>query len=337
MTIKDIAKLSGVSVSTVSRVLNNRPDVSEVCRSRVNAVIQSSNYIPNNSARDLVKIRSDAIGLVVRGVSNSFYTDIIRSIEKSIDAAGYTMVMRHIASCDDEVKCGAEMEREKHLRGIVFLGGCHDYTKERIKLLNVPFVCCSYTNRYGNLDDDEYSSVSIADEDEAYKAVNELYRNGHRRIAALISTPDDWSISQLRYRGYRRALEEHGLPFDESLVVSAGSFSIKDAYAAMKEQLNRNCDFTAVFAIADDMAIGAMKALREGGKRVPEDCSVIAIDGLTVSDYIQPTLTTLCQPMHEMGKKSVEILLDMIEGRGENRHLTLETKLRRGASVKDMN
>ena len=206
MTIKDIAKLSGVSVSTVSRVLNNRPDVSEVCRSRVNAVIQSSNYIPNNSARDLVKIRSDAIGLVVRGVSNSFYTDIIRSIEKSIDAAGYTMVMRHIASCDDEVKCGAEMEREKRLRGIVFLGGCHDYTKERIKLLNVPFVCCSYTNRYGDLDDDEYSSVSIADEDEAYKAVNELYRNGHRRIAALISTPDDWSISQLRYRGYRRAL-----------------------------------------------------------------------------------------------------------------------------------
>ncbi len=153
----------------------------------------------------------------------------------------------------------------------------------------------------------------------------------------LISTPDDWSISQLRYRGYRRALEEHGLPFDESLVVSAGSFSIKDAYAAMKEQLNRNPDFTAVFAIADDMAIGAMKALREGGKRVPEDCSVIAIDGLTVSDYIQPTLTTLCQPMREMGKKSVEILLDMIEGRGENRHLTLETKLRRGASVKDMN
>ena len=198
-------------------------------------------------------------------------------------------------------------------------------------------MCCSYTNRYGNLDDDEYSSVSIADEDEAYKAVNELYRKGHRRIAALISTPDDWSISQLRYRGYRRALEEHGLPFDESLVVSAGSFSIKDAYAAMKEQLNRNPDFTAVFAIADDMAIGAMKALREGGKRVPEDCSVIAIDGLTVSDYIQPTLTTLCQPMREMGQKSVEILLDMIEGRGENRHLTLETKLRRGASVKDMN
>ena len=124
MTIKDIAKLSGVSVSTVSRVLNNRPDVSEVCRSRVNAVIQSSNYIPNNSARDLVKIRSDAIGLVVRGVSrrNSFYTDIIRSIEKSIDAAGYTMVMRHIASCDDEVKCGAEMGERKRLRGIVFPG-----------------------------------------------------------------------------------------------------------------------------------------------------------------------------------------------------------------------
>ena len=213
MTIKDIAKLCNVSVSTVSRVLNDRPDVSEDVRRKVLSAIKDSNYIPNNSARDLVRTKSDAIGLVVRGVSNPFYTDIIRAIESTITQAGFTMVMQQIASCDDEIKCGAVMEREKRLRGIIFLGGQFDYTAADLALLNVPFVCCSYSNRYGTLTEGEYSSVSIADEETAREAVRELYRHGHRRIAALISRPDDQSISQLRYEGYVSALEELGLQF----------------------------------------------------------------------------------------------------------------------------
>lgn len=110
MTIKDIAKLADVSVSTVSRVLNDRPDVSEDSRRRVRAVIEAHRYVPNNSARDLVKIRSDSVGLVVRGVQNPFYTDIIHAIEQKLDASGYTMVMRQIPSGDDELQCGAVME-----------------------------------------------------------------------------------------------------------------------------------------------------------------------------------------------------------------------------------
>ena len=112
MTIKDIARLSGVSITTVSRVLNDRPDVSQESRRRVLDVIESTNYIPNNSARDLVKTKSDAIGLVVRGISNPFYTDIIRAVEAGITANGYTMVMQQIGSCDDELKQAAMMERE---------------------------------------------------------------------------------------------------------------------------------------------------------------------------------------------------------------------------------
>lgn len=173
MTIKDIAKLSGVGVSTVSRVLNDRPDVSEESRRRVLSIIAEHNYLPNNSARSLVRTKSDAIGLVVRGVQNPFYTGIIRAIERDLDAAGCTMVMRQIGSCDDEIKCGAMMEREKRLQGIIFLGGRSDYTPEEIALLNVPFVCCSYTNSYGSLDPHKYSSVTIVDEQEAYRAVME--------------------------------------------------------------------------------------------------------------------------------------------------------------------
>ena len=336
MTIKDIARQCSVSVSTVSRVLNDRPDVSDDVRRKVLSAIKASNYIPNNSARDLVRTKSDAIGLIVRGVSNPFYTDIIRTIESTITDAGFTMVMQQIGACDDEVKCGAVMEREKRLRGIIFLGGRFDYPPADLALLNVPFVCCSYSNRYGTLTEGEYSSVSIADGDTAQQAVEELYRHGHRRIAALISRPDDQSISQLRYEGYVQALEGHGIPVEPELVISAGGFGVKDAYDAVKASLEAGTDFTALFAIADSMAIGAMRALRDAGRRIPEDCSVIAIDGLTVSEYVSPTLTTLVQPAEEMGRESVRILLDILDNGGANRHVRLEAKVRPGASVKQL-
>ena len=335
MTIKDIARLSGVGVSTVSRVLNDRPDVSEESRRRVLQVIAEYNYLPNNSARSLVRTKSDAVGLVVRGVQNPFYTGIIRAIERDLDAADCTMVMRQIGSCEDEIKCGAMMEREKRLQGIIFLGGRSDYSPADTALLNVPFVCCSYTNTYGTLDPTKYSSVSIADEQEAYRAVMDLAQKGHRRIAALSTDPRDWSIAQLRFSGYARALHDLGLSLEDGEIIRADDFTIESAYRAVTERLKRPADFTAIFAISDDMAIGAMRALRESGRSIPEDCSIIAFDGLTVSEYIYPMLTTLCQPTDEMGAKSVEILMSVIRG-GTHRHLILPTTLRTGQSVRDL-
>lgn len=335
MTIKDIARLSGVGVSTVSRVLNDRPDVSEESRRRVLQVIAEYNYLPNNSARSLVRTKSDAVGLVVRGVQNPFYTGIIRAIERDLDAADCTMVMRQIGSCEDEIKCGAMMEREKRLQGIIFLGGRSDYSPADTALLNVPFVCCSYTNAYGTLDPTKYSSVSIADEQEAYRAVMDLAQKGHRRIAALSTDPRDWSIAQLRFSGYARALHDLGLSLEDGEIIRADDFTIESAYRAVTERLKRPAGFTAIFAISDDMAIGAMRALRESGRSIPEDCSIIAIDGLTVSEYIYPMLTTLCQPTDEMGAKSVEILMSVIRG-GTHRHLILPTTLRTGQSVRDL-
>ena len=182
MTIKDIAKQCSVSVSTVSRVLNGKPDVSDDVRRKVQAVIDACNYIPNDSARVLVRTKSEAIGLVVRGVSNPFYTDIIHSIEKTVTDAGFSLVMQQIPSCGDEVQRAAVMEREKRLQGIIFLGGRFDYTPEDLTMLNVPFVCCSYSNQYGTLRVGEYSAVSIADEETARQAVDHLYYHGHRRI-----------------------------------------------------------------------------------------------------------------------------------------------------------
>ena len=334
MTIKDIAELCGVSVSTVSRVLNNHPDVSAANRERVMAVVQSSHYVPNNSARDLVKPQSDTIGLVVRGAGNPFFTGIIPVIEQAIHQAGYTMVLHQIRPGEDELRAGAELARSKRLRGLILLGGRFDYTKDQVALLGIPFVCCTYTNSFGTLKDTTYSSVTIDDRASAHWAVKQLLAAGHRRIAVLLDSVCDHSISQLRYLGYRQALEEAGIPCDLHLVEETHSFDMPVAYESTLRLLARRDDFTALFVISDSMAVAAMKALHDHGKRVPEDCSVVAIDGIDMSAYVIPTLSTLVQPQRALGENAVAILVDILEGRSGPRHLLLKTSLRQGESIR---
>ena len=336
MTIKDIAERCGVSVSTVSRVLNNHPDVSAANRERVMAVVQELHYVPNNSARDLVKPAADSIGLVVRGVGNPFFTGIIRAMERMITEAGYTMVLHQIQSGEDELRAGAELARSKRLLGLILLGGCFDYTPEQTASLGVPFVCCTYTNSFGTLEGNDYSSVSIDDEQAAYRAVRLLTDHGHRKIGVILESVCDHSISQLRYKGYCQALQDAGIPLDPELVEETVTYEMADGYAGMERLLKRRSDLTAVFAISDAMAVAAMKALHDHGKRVPEDCSVVAIDGIDMSAYFVPTLTTLVQPQQELGENSVRILVDMIEGRAGNCHLQLETQVRQGGSVRPL-
>ena len=334
MTIKDIARACGVSVSTVSRVLNNRPDVSEVVRQRVLAAVEAKGYIPNNSARDLVRSRSDAIGVIVRGTGNLFFAEMLKTVSKEIENKGYTMVLQFIDSGADEVKAGAILEREKKLRGLIFLGGRFDYTPVELALVGVPYVCCSYTNCFGSLREEDYSSVSIDDYRTAYTAVEELIKLGHRRIAALVSGCSDRSISELRYNGFRAALRDNGIDYDPALLVETGSFEMPETYEGMSALIERGTEFSAVFTLADTTALAAIKALSDHGRSVPEDCSVIAIDGLRVSEYVNPTLTTMVQPAEDMGRQSVQILADVLEKGAPARHLRLEAKLRPGASVK---
>ena len=333
MTIKDIARLCGVSVSTVSRVLNSRPDVSSEVRQRVLAVVEDHNYIPNNSARDLVKTQSDALGVVVRGMSNLFFAEVLKAVTQTIDSRGYTMVMRQIGSDEDEVKAGAILEREKKLRGLLFLGGRFDYTPGEVALLNVPFVCCSYTNCFGSLREEEFASVSIDDRAAAHQAVSHLLNLGHRRIAAVVPSCSDRSISELRYMGYRAALADWGIPPDPALVAECGGcFEMGEAYAAVERLLAAGEEFTALFTLSDTMAMAAIKALTDHGVRVPEDCSVVGIDGIPLSAYTVPTLTTLVQPAGQMGREGVALLLDMVEGTGVPRHIRMDTALRQGDS-----
>ena len=336
MTIKDIARLAGVSVSTVSRVLNNHPDVSHEAYDKVMSIVEEYNYIPNTSARELGKTTSNNIGVIVRGLSNHFFTKIIYEINERVERLGYTMVMQQIPSSDDEIMAGALMAREKKLQGLIFLGGNLDYTPQQVGCLGVPFVCCTFNNKYGTLEKSEYSSVTIDDNQAAYDAVEKLYNEGHRKIAVVLKSTDDKSVSQVRYEGYLRALNDFGIKLDEDLVISVGDFDIAEAYEGVKKWLKKEHDFTAMFCIADSMAMAAMRALREKGKSVPDDISVVAIDGIELTEYLNPQLSTLCQPMQRMGRESVDILVDIIEDKGHHKQLELATEFRVGATIKSI-
>ena len=333
--IKDLAQHCGVAVSTVSRVLNEHPDVSEETREKVLRAAHELHYIPNTSARNLVRTTSDTIALLVKGISNPFFAKLIRVIESEIARRGYTLELHPMDTREDELRIGAQLTNERKLIGILFLGGRFNYSPDELSLLKVPSVFCTYTNTFGTLNADTYSSVAIDDKAAARIAVDTLVSLGHRRIAILADNQDDHSISELRFQGYKDALASHHIPYDPSLVACAGTFSdMRAIYRATSELMERDRSFTAIFAIADLMAIAAIKALNDHGKRVPEDCSVVAIDGLELSEFTMPTLTTLVQPVEDMGLACANTLIELIEARGKNRQLSFQTLLREGGSVR---
>ncbi len=333
--IKDIAQYCGVGVSTVSRALNNHPDVSEVTRAKVMEAVERLRYVPNNSARNLVRPASNAIALMIRGVNNPFFSKLIKVVEREVTLRGYTLELHHMDSSDDELHAAAMLVAERRLQGILFMGGRFNYTPEELAFIGTPFVMCSYTNTFGSLSESAYSSVAIDDKKAAEQAVNALIELGHRRIALLCDDEHDTSISELRAQGYKNALAAHNIPYDPKLVLATGSFSDLEAiYRTTTDFIDSGADFTAIFAIADMMAIAAIKALHDRNRTVPQDCSVIAIDGLDLTAYTIPTLTTLVQPVEEMGEVCARTIADLIEGRGENQHVLFAPVLREGGSVR---
>ncbi len=333
MTIRDVAEYCGVSVSTVSRVLNDRPDVRSDVRAKILEAIKELHYVPNNSARSLVSTSSANIGVIVRGGGNPFFTPIVQAIEHTINQRGYSMSIRHIPDTADEVSIGASLARSKRLAGIIFLGGKFDYEQERLNSLGIPALCCTFTNHFGSLPKDVCSSVSIDDRAEAANAVNLLIRNGHKKIAILLNDREDRSIGQLRFAGYCDALKSAGIKLKEDLICETGAYNLDAAYQKMNALLESNVKFTALFAIADSLAIAGMKAICEHGRRIPDDISVISIDGLSMSRFTVPTLTTLTQPSETLGQRSAETIIDVIEGKSPHRQIILDADLRVGGTV----
>ena len=330
ITIKEIAKLCGVGVSTVSRAINNHPDINEETKQKVMDVIKQYNYIPNNSARNLKRSASKTIGILVKGMTNPFFTKMIRIFQEEIDRNRYDMILQEVLEDEDELEIALEIIKEKRLKGIVFLGGYFDHTQEQLKLIPVPFVLATITLK-NDIDPTIYSSVSVDNYLESYKVTNYLIHElGHKKIAILCATKNDSSIGNLRLAGYRQACLEANLDASELICYSEAVedvYSLKNGYEITKRLLESKKEFTCLYAISDVMAIGASKALLEAGKKIPEDCAVVGFDGLDETFYYNPSITTLKQPSKRMAQESIRILFALIYKKEKNQHIVFEGEL----------
>lgn len=330
--IRDVAAYCEVAISTVSRALNGRPDVSPQTREKVLAAVQKLGYVPNNSARNLARTGADNVAIVVRGRGNPFFGKIVSRAEKRIREKGCSTVIRSIDADEDEVLAASVLVAEHKSLGVLLLGGRTDYTGEDAQTLGVPFVCVSYAGLHGTLSPERYSSVTIDDVAEAERAVHHLVQNGHKRIAAILPARGDRSIGDLRREGYEKGLIRSGLSVDPDLMEYSGSFEIEDAYDAAKRLFDRRDDFTALFAATDYFAIAAIRAAADRGLFVPDDLSVMGMDGLPFTKYTLPELTTLEQPTERLGTEAVQLLFSMLRSK-QGRHIVLPSRLRRGETV----
>ena len=335
MTITDIAKLAGVGVSTVSRVINKHPDVKKETREKVLRVIKENNYVPNNSARILKQNTTNSIGILVRGIFNSFFSALLKKMSAQIEQRGYSVIV-HYYNDDNDINALVSFIKEKRLQGVIGLGGNFSGVSEEsfsdveaaIVLVCVDFRIYRAWNNF--------STVSIRNEAAGYLGAHYLIENGHKNIAIMLGSETDLSVGQLRFEGYKRALLESGIPFTKENVMY-GKYDINIAYKATKSYLRTHPEITAIFAISDMMALGAAKAISDLKMRVGEDISVLGFDGTDVAKYYQPTIATIKQPQDKLAKESVELLFNLLEKKGDNKQILLETELIKGDSVKKVN
>ncbi|MDO4284218.1 MAG: LacI family DNA-binding transcriptional regulator [Eubacteriales bacterium] len=331
-TIKDIAKMCGVGVSTVSRALNNHPDINPQTRTRIMQVIAETGFVPNNSAINLKKTDSRSIALLVKGISNPFFSGMIQQIEDIAERQQYTVTLRHVEAGEDEAAVALRLVRGRPLRGIIFLGGNFTHDEAILRQLKVPFVFSTIgTTKLPEGQSPWYSSISVDDREEERRATAYLIEQGHRRIAMITEGLHELSVGHLRFEGYRDALREAGIGYDPALVAEGTAgiehYSFRNGYEAAKKLLESGAGFTALLCGADVFALGACRAIFESGRRVPQDISVVGYDGIETGEYYNPPLTTVCQPIAEMAEATAELLFDVIAKRRSHENLILPARL----------
>ena len=306
MTIKDIARLSGVGVTTVSRVLNDHPDVSEETRRRVLAVVEEQGFQPNTNARHLKQQTSASIAIIVKGTMNMLFAELMERCQQLLQDAGQNAAVYYLDEDANEVVYAVQLCRERKPLGILFLGGDLEFFQAEFGHITVP--CVLLTNSARELDFPNLSSLTTDDEEAAYRVVRYLADQGHRDIGLL---GGNWSCTQISYRrvlGCQRAFDELSLPFDARRCEPC-RYSFSDAYDTTKRLLGRCPELTALFCVSDVMALGAIRAIHDLGRRVPRDISVVGYDGIPLSRFSVPRLTTVRQDTQQLARQGVDLLL----------------------------
>ena len=321
MTIKDLAKETGYGIATVSRVLNNKHCVSEKARTAILKAAEECGFELNDNAKQLKQQRPTSILVVVKGISNEMFGSLLESIQSEVAKKEYPLLVDYIDEDDNEVLRAVRLCREKKPLGILILGGNSEHFKKDFEKIKIP--CVLVSNSAKELGFENLSSVSTDDRLAAKCAVDSLIEMGHKKIAVIGGDKETSDTGRLRYEGCMDSFKEHGIDFDPELDYQGVRFSCKDGYNAANALLKNNRGFTAIFAAADVMAIGAMRALCDNGLCVPKDVSVFGYDGIAIGSFLIPKLSTVEQSVSKMAKRSVEILLDSIENGAKATHETV--------------
>ena len=321
-TIRDIAQMAGVSVTTVSRVLNDRPDVSRATQEKVRRVMAECHFVGNANARGLKQAESDLVAVIIRGRRNPFLNELAEAMLQCARESRAAFVTEYIDERADEFSRALTLIGERRITGIIFVGSRIDERCAALAEVNIPMVFVTVST-LGTVMEKRASSVSIDDERMAREAVEALIRRGHRRVAVFGGDPEGEDSLALRARGAREVLRAHGL--DLSRYVET-RLTLSDAYEAALSYF-RQSDADAAFCMSDTAAMGVMRALNDLGRRVPEDVSVLGVDGVDIGEYLTPRLSTIAQPVQELARQSVSVLEDMMERGAPARHVTVGAEL----------
>lgn len=333
MDIRDIAARSGYGVGTVSRVINDQPNVSDRARKRILAVMAECGYEPNSNARYLKMRQQTPVAVFVMGVGNRLFDDIIGPLQACLATAGEEIAVTYLDDDSREVRAAIDYQQSRHPKGMVFLGGEPRYFAESFHEIEVPSVLV--TNSAAGLGFPNLSSVTIDNEAAAARAIEYLWGRGHRRIGIVGGNRGANSVAALRLSGAERALAAHGVALDYERDYEPCPFVEIAGYDATRRLLERTPDLTAVFALGDVIAFGALRAIADAGLSVPDGLSLVGFDDTSFSQFSVPRVTTIRQGSELMGRRAAQILLSGMSG-GAAAHEVVPFELMERESVRSV-
>lgn len=330
-TIKDVAKAANVSVATVSRILNGLEGYSKETKEKVLSVVEELGYQRNAIARGLVMKNTHTIGVLLPSVSTVFHAEILNGIEDVAHKNNYSVLVCNTGISGSRTSDYLRVLGERQVDGIIITS--INVTEEQYKVLEalkIPYILVSSMSYKFQM-----PYVKVDDQQAAYTAVQYLIEKGHKDIAMISGSEIDPVAGRPRLNGYMNALQDYGLQVN-SKFIKYGDFSYESGIACMEELLHEKEKFTAVFAASDDMAVGAMAAASRNGIVVPDDLSVVGYDNTRVAEMAIPPLTAVAQPLYEMGQKTLERLLIMMNTGEKLESIILPHKLVERDTVKQL-
>jgi DNA-binding LacI/PurR family transcriptional regulator len=321
-TIADVARRARVSIATVSRVLNGTTPVIEETAGRVRDAISELHYVPRSAARVLASRRTNIIGLLLPEIGGAFFQLMLRGIEAGVREAGFGLLI-HATDMPLEAWMPRHPLGEHNTDGLIVFTDSVNLTElEHLHSLGFPIVLMHRTPP----EDLPVPMITVENKSGAHNVVEHLIRVHRRRKIAFLRGIEDQEDSAWREKGYREALEENDLLFDPALV-SRGDFNSNVAHASVRQWLLDGVSFDAIFAGDDESASGAIAALREGGRRVPEDVAVVGFDDVSFARFLNPPLTTVRAPIEEVGREAVRQLVNLIRDGSAEAKTVLPTEL----------